>query len=273
MTPIGMVTPSTPAPATSAPVGVCAPIPAHINDLLHREPNSGCWLWAGPRSNTGYGTVSFEGRTRLVHRIVVELTSGPIQSGLQVDHLCGVRLCANPDHLRVVVPRTNSMATSSAIAARFRSRVCRNGHEYTPANTEWVDRGEGVRHRRCRTCIRNKCREVGNYTRQLGPKVPIADRLYVTGSGHYVLRLRCGHMVSRKGSQGECLRLTTAHCERCDAIGSPIDPMYDEESDAFRLCGARRRGESLHECCLTSGHDGAHTCHCRSHWGDEECAA
>lgn len=36
------------------------------------------------------------------HRLAYERAFGPIPTGMQIDHLCRVRECVNPDHLEVV---------------------------------------------------------------------------------------------------------------------------------------------------------------------------
>jgi hypothetical protein len=79
---------------------------------LHRvfenvEPTGFCWLWTGGMNNCGYGQVTFRGRTHSAHRVVWELLIGPIAKGLQLDHLCHVRSCVNPDHLEPVTKSEN----------------------------------------------------------------------------------------------------------------------------------------------------------------------
>lgn len=65
------------------------------------EPTSGCWLWLGGVNDQGYGTF-FDGHTRRAHRWAYERFVGAIPAGLQLDHLCSVRLCVNPAHLEPV---------------------------------------------------------------------------------------------------------------------------------------------------------------------------
>ena len=66
-----------------------------------------CWLWTGGQS-AGYGRFGFKGRPNLgAHRFAYELLVGPIPPGLDLDHLCRVRNCVNPDHLEPVTRREN----------------------------------------------------------------------------------------------------------------------------------------------------------------------
>lgn len=71
-------------------------------------PKSGCWLWTGPVTNSGYGTASAEGsRAKGVHRVMYEWFVGPIPKGLELDHLCRVKNCCRPDHLEPVTRLVN----------------------------------------------------------------------------------------------------------------------------------------------------------------------
>lgn len=66
-----------------------------------------CWLWTGETNGEGYGRLHFQGKRTGAHRIVYELLVGPITDGLQIDHLCRIRNCVNPDHLEPVEFKVN----------------------------------------------------------------------------------------------------------------------------------------------------------------------
>src|SRR5919108_4372047 len=82
-----------------------------IIDRLNRKhvvDGSGCWLWTGFIMRNGYGRLTNRlGRTALAHRLMYEETIGPIPKGMDLDHLCRVRRCINPDHLEPVPRRVN----------------------------------------------------------------------------------------------------------------------------------------------------------------------
>lgn len=107
-----------------------------------------CWVWTGSVGSSGYGKVggtpSAPGEKapdRLTHRVVWEHHNGPIPDGLELDHLCGVIRCCNPEHLEPVTSAENQRRRAE------RRTHCKHGHEYTPENTYL-----GMGHRSCRTC-------------------------------------------------------------------------------------------------------------------------
>ena len=90
---------------------------------LETSPRSECRIWTGHRIGF-YGSVRWQGRNQMVHRVIWEHFRGPIPEGLQIDHTCGVKLCCNVNHLRIVTARENSLAaTSNNMAARNHRRV------------------------------------------------------------------------------------------------------------------------------------------------------
>lgn len=75
--------------------------------LLERPTGSDCWLWTGYVAAGGYGEFHLAGRTRKAHRVAYELLVGPVPEGLDLDHLCRVRRCVNPEHLEPVTRQEN----------------------------------------------------------------------------------------------------------------------------------------------------------------------
>ena len=67
-----------------------------------------CWIWQLAKNADGYGCSSgTQGRIRLAHREYYERLKGPIPINRQLDHLCRVRACVNPDHLEPVTSAEN----------------------------------------------------------------------------------------------------------------------------------------------------------------------
>ncbi len=68
---------------------------------LERPINSECWEWQSPTS-TPYAKTTINNRTVSVHKFVYEQLVGPVPEGLQLDHICRNKICANPVHLEPV---------------------------------------------------------------------------------------------------------------------------------------------------------------------------
>lgn len=76
------------------------------------ERSEGCWLWTAVVTGQGYGNFWAKRQDEHVwvsaHRFAYELMVGPIPEGLQIDHLCRIRACVNPDHLEPVTAAENT---------------------------------------------------------------------------------------------------------------------------------------------------------------------
>lgn len=117
---------------------------------------AGCWLWTGRVEPSGYARMSVSGRHVMSHRVAYTLLVGPIPDGLELDHLCRVRRCVNPEHLEPVTPVENTRR-GEAISQRFRARThCEQGHPFDIENTEWVERPGKRPYRQCRACRRKR---------------------------------------------------------------------------------------------------------------------
>lgn len=97
------------------------------------------------------------GRMTRAHRWAYEHFVGPIPSGKQIDHICGVTRCVNPDHLRIATPSENTRAYWRELRTH-----CRAGHEYTADNVLWYANGK----RRCRECRRLNSARNNEYQRR-----------------------------------------------------------------------------------------------------------
>lgn len=75
-----------------------------VEDRGHTTP---CWIKHGHRRWNGYVYVRVRGRQTAAHRAMYEQVVGPIPAGLELDHLCRVPACINPDHLEPVTRLVN----------------------------------------------------------------------------------------------------------------------------------------------------------------------
>lgn len=116
-----------------------------------------CWLWTRAKNAYGYGVFQLVptykgkgGKQVKAHRHAYELLVGPIPDGMQLDHLCRVRSCVNPDHLQPVDNRTNALRGQGFTAKNAKKTHCPQGHPYDEKNTYHAPK---TGWRQCRTCI------------------------------------------------------------------------------------------------------------------------
>lgn len=130
---------------------------ARFNSKINPTPT--CWIWEGAITDRGYGQFWDGNKMRRAHIISYELSNGPVPTGLELDHICRVRCCVNPEHLDAVTHRENCRR---GIGSKTH---CINNHEFTPENTQYA----GSANRRvCRICLNKRRR--GKY--QYHPRKP-----------------------------------------------------------------------------------------------------
>lgn len=119
--------------------------------LAKVEKTDACWLWTAALFPNGYGTFWDGTKHVRAHRYAYELLVGPIPEGLDLDHLCRVRHCVNPEHLEPVTRLENLLRAPRFAPGRTH---CPNEHELTARNVRVERNG----YRRCRTCDRLRTR-------------------------------------------------------------------------------------------------------------------
>lgn len=112
-----------------------------------------CWRWDGCHTRGGYGHFKYKGKMKLAHRMSYEHYVELIPVGLQLDHLCRVRDCVNPEHLEIVTNQENCRRGDTGRHMAERTH-CPKGHPLDGENLYIAPNGC----RNCKECRRENVR-------------------------------------------------------------------------------------------------------------------
>ena len=82
----------------------------HIERFLgfvEKTSEDSCWYRLTRGRESGYTTISFNGRRVSAHRFSYAAFIGDVGGDQEIDHLCRDRACVNPDHLELVSRKEN----------------------------------------------------------------------------------------------------------------------------------------------------------------------
>ena len=76
-------------------------------DMTQPLDDSGCWIWQGQVSNSGYGRIMVSDTDNTVKMVSAQAASyqqfiAEVPDGYLVKQSCGSRLCINPQHLMLL---------------------------------------------------------------------------------------------------------------------------------------------------------------------------
>jgi hypothetical protein len=86
-------------------------------------------------TSRGYGYFSIGGKRNPAHRVAYELSGKTIPLGFDLDHVCHVRRCVRPSHLR---PATRKQNLENLTGARQKSKSGVRGVYQLPTGRWWA---------------------------------------------------------------------------------------------------------------------------------------
>jgi hypothetical protein len=80
-----------------------------LQAMTHQQDDTGCWIWNGQISNSGYGRLKEIQDNKRIVMVSAQTASynayiSPVPDGYLVRQQCGNRLCINPEHLELIKP-------------------------------------------------------------------------------------------------------------------------------------------------------------------------
>lgn len=102
----------------------------HSKDLSNRiYKTQHCWFWLGCCDRDGYGVLRIKKKNYRAHRYFYEKEKGFIEEKKQLDHLCSMRNCVNPEHLQPVTNAENWLRGNSPSRLAKDRTHCKSGHK------------------------------------------------------------------------------------------------------------------------------------------------
>lgn len=91
---------------------------------------TGCWLWSGRVSDSGYPWIYTKAGMRDAHRVVYLAEVGAIPKGMELEHACKRRHCVAPAHLWLVTRQENVILSGRrGWRTRTKRKDCPKGHD------------------------------------------------------------------------------------------------------------------------------------------------
>lgn len=189
-----------------------APVPERVAKRAFERATvdeNGCWISDYSVASHGYAQIGWKEsgrRTRMVlaHRAAWVHVNGQMPMGVTLDHICKVRRCVNPTHLRVLPNYENARRVNGM---DWPMGECANGHPNSDLVTDFGVNKRGERRQRA---ICGRCRKIyvaRNNWRTRHPGEPLPQRLWLRSETQpYVCDPDCGFEgeIYVDGSSGRC---------------------------------------------------------------------
>lgn len=121
------------------------------------DMDTNCWTWKGEVSKIhGYGRFYVNKKQYVSHRGSYDLFCNIKSLENVIDHVCMNKKCVNPDHLREVSIRTNTLENSRCPSVeKLNKKKCVAGHSLSDESNLIITYGKlGGARRNCRECKR-----------------------------------------------------------------------------------------------------------------------
>lgn len=146
------------------------------------KQDDGCWISRYSAGSHGYSQIGWKdgGKRHMVlgHRATWVQSNGQVPLGMTLDHMCKMRKCVNPAHLRLLPNYENARRT---MGRDWPMGYCPNGHP----NSELIDtsRGGNATMRTCGICLKAS---QARYLERVasGAHVPVNIRPEICKHGH-----------------------------------------------------------------------------------------
>lgn len=161
------------------------PVPARVAERAAINvdvQDNGCWISRYSVASHGYSQIGWQdnGARHVVlgHRAAWAHVYGQVPLGMTIDHVCKMKRCVNPEHMRLLPNYENARRTSGR---DWPMGYCPNGHP----NSELVDAKRGTKKpmRTCGICLKaSKSRYAERVAS--GAQVPVNIRPESCRRGH-----------------------------------------------------------------------------------------
>lgn len=130
--------------------------------LVNKEWSQ-CWEWTGGVCGKGYGNFWLGNKCYGSHRWIYIQLHGPLDSKIELDHLCRNKICVRDSHLEPVSHKENVLRGIGPTAINAHKDTCSKGHLL-------IQDGTRRNQRYCREC---DLEEKRNYYNTKGKFLPI----------------------------------------------------------------------------------------------------